>query len=274
MALRINGEPVEDARFAEAFARLGGFEPGLSSAREAELRRIAARRGAGQVLLGQMAAAAGFAVSTEEVSARRARLWGTSSATVRGEGVERGLAADLLIERYGEWLSRHVPRPSRAEVEHFYLRHRDRFRVPERVRAAHIVCNAELPQEEPAARARIEAAERELVAGAAFAGVAGRYSDCGAAPLGWVALGAMVPEFEQVLFTLPLGQRSGIFRTVFGFHIAVVQERRPAGFTPFEEVRPALARSLHEERRQRVVETAVEQALRAAAIEFLPEVQA
>lgn len=131
------------------------------------------------------------------------------------------------------------------EVEQYYLRHRSEFWLPERVQAAHILRHVEFPADEEAARSRIEQAEQELVRGAVFAKVAERFSDCGGRTiLGLVARGTMVPEFEEVVFALPDGGRSGIVRTVFGFHIATTSQRKPAGFESLAELRPVLARRM------------------------------
>lgn len=274
MAVIVNGELVGDQRFIEVFRQLGGFnlDPagGAGLQQAGPLRRLSEQRAVGLVLLRQMAREKGFSVSAEEVNARRSRLWGTSSASVCGVAVQQQLAEDLLVEKFCDWLTRHEPRPSRAEVEQFYLQHRAEFRRTERVNAAHIICNVELPEDEAAARTRIEQAQEELVQGAAFAGVAEKYSDCsGRAVLGWVERGTMVPEFEEVIFALPNGGRSGIFRTVFGFHIATVTQRKPDGYEPLDELRPVLARRILEERRSRVVEAVIQQALRAAIIEVV-----
>lgn len=275
MALVVNGEFVEDGRFIHAFRQLGGFEinPAVKGGQheEARLRQVAERRVVSQVLLCQMALKSGLSVTAEEVSARRTQQWGTSSASVCGVAVQRQLANEVLTEKFCQWLCRHEPRPSRVEIEHYYTQHRAEYLLPERVKAAHIVCNIEVPADKEGARARIEQAEQELVQGTVFAKVAGRYSECGGKfILGWVARGMMVPEFEKVVFTLPKGGRSGIFQTIFGFHIATVLERKAAGFQTLEELRPMLARHILEERRHRVIEAATEQAIRTASIEVAP----
>lgn len=44
--------------------------------------------------------------------------------------------------------------------------------------------------------------------------------------LGWATRGTMVPEFEEVVFTLNEGEVSEVFETPFGFHIIELIERR------------------------------------------------
>ncbi len=271
MALMVNGELVEDGRFIQAFRQLGGFE--LDAAREgaqqeeAQVRRIAERRVVSEVLLCQMARSAGLNVSDAELNHRRARQWGTSSASVCGPAVQRELGDGALLEKFCQWLTRHEPRPSRTEVGQYYLRHRHRFRIPECVRVAQIICNVDAPAQEEPARRRIQLAEEDLNRGTAFAKVAATYSDCGGKTiLGWVARGSMVPEFEQTVFALQPGGPSTIFRTVFGFHIVTVLERKAEGFESLEEIRPVLARRMHEERQQRVIDAAIERALRTAVL--------
>jgi peptidyl-prolyl cis-trans isomerase C len=59
-----------------------------------------------------------------------------------------------------------------------------------------------------------------------------------------------VPEFEQVVFSLRLGEISGVFRSTFGFHIAKLTERRKAGLTPLREVRERIEMQLWREKKQ------------------------
>ena len=51
----------------------------------------------------------------------------------------------------------------------------------------------------------------------------------------------MVPEFESAAFALKkAGDLSDIVPTQFGLHILQLQDRRPAGVQPFEEVKGTL----------------------------------
>jgi hypothetical protein len=67
--------------------------------------------------------------------------------------------------------------------------------------------------------------------GGSFAEVAERWSDCkgSGGDLGSFPGGRMVKEFEDVLRDLNLGDRSGIFVTPFGFHIAELRAKQAEG---------------------------------------------
>ena len=167
-------------------------------------------------------------------------------------------------------LTRHVPRPSRAEVQDFYHRHRPLYFLPEAVHAAHIVRNVNSEAEEMDAREALRQAEAELARGKAFAQVADRFSDCKGVggSVGWVVRGQMVPEFEEVVFALEVGRCSHLFRTVFGLHLATVLNKRPDGYRPFEDVRPEIAARLLAERREHVLQQAVAAMEGASEIRF------
>jgi parvulin-like peptidyl-prolyl isomerase len=47
----------------------------------------------------------------------------------------------------------------------------------------------------------------------------------------------MVEEFDTVVFAMKPGQRSPVFRTPFGFHVAEVRAREPEGVAPLADVR-------------------------------------
>jgi parvulin-like peptidyl-prolyl isomerase len=54
----------------------------------------------------------------------------------------------------------------------------------------------------------------------------------------------MVPQFEDAIRALEPGQRTGIFTTQFGFHIAELRARTPAVPASLEEVRADIERVL------------------------------
>jgi peptidyl-prolyl cis-trans isomerase D len=61
----------------------------------------------------------------------------------------------------------------------------------------------------------------------------------------------MVPEFDDVAFTLAPGAVSELVKTSFGFHIIKVADKKPAATRTLDEVRPAITEQLKTERVQR-----------------------
>lgn len=65
--------------------------------------------------------------------------------------------------------------------------------------------------------------------GADFATVAREHSSCPSSRdggnLGTFGRGQMVPEFDQVVFSAPVGVVQGPVRTQFGYHLVEVTER-------------------------------------------------
>ncbi len=175
--------------------------------------------------------------------------------------------AQLRVETLVARITSHAAPPRHKDIVEYYRRHREDFREPERVRAAHIVRNVDENNTEAAARAAIEHARDELTKGRPFAEVADELSDCpgkgGALDL--FPRGEMVPEFDDVVFALAVNEVSGIFRTEFGFHIATVLERHPAGISPLESVSDRIAALLLDEKKAKRLHQYVDN-LRARAV--------
>ena len=120
------------------------------------------------------------------------------------------------------------------------------------VRARHIFIatpqNA-TPAQIAAAHARAEHALQRVKSGETFALVAREMSDGPTAKqggdLGYFRRGLMLPAIEQAAFSLKPGEVSPIVKTSSGFHIVMVEDRRPIPPKPLadvkEEIRARLA---------------------------------
>lgn len=191
---------------------------------------------------------------------------GATRAGVDPVEARREVEARLRIDRLLERLFASAPRPKTKEVEAFYKQHRDHFRRPPQAHASHIVKNVTQASDEPAALEAIQKAQEALRAGRPFAEVADELSDCAGqgGMLGWFPRGQMVDEFDEVVFNLAPGQLSPVFRTEFGYHIAVLHDRKPGGLLPLDDVRPEIEEELMRARREEVV-TGFLESLRAKA---------
>jgi len=184
---------------------------------------------------------------------------------LRQEATRRGVTLEALIEQ----VSSKISAIRYKDVGEFYRKHKQSLRVPETIHAAHIVKNVDENTAEEQALQAIRAAEGELKAGADFAQVADRLSDCpgNGGDLGWFQPGQMVTEFDEAVFQLAAGQTSGIFRTMFGFHSARVMERRPAGVPGLMDVRAQIEEMLRKDKQQKALEQFVDALKARAAIE-------
>ncbi|TVP73085.1 MAG: peptidylprolyl isomerase [Rhodobacteraceae bacterium] len=90
--------------------------------------------------------------------------------------------------------------------------------------------------------------------GADFAELAREHSMDGAAQgggsLGWFGLGAMIPEFEEAVQALEVGDYMGPLETRFGWHLVLLNDTRMSSAPPLDEVREALEQNLQREAAQ------------------------
>jgi len=142
-----------------------------------------------------------------------------------------------------------------TELRAAYNASMDNFRMPDRVKAQHILIKTQgkSDAEKKAALAKAEDLLKQLKAGADFSKLAEKNSEDGSnAPkggdLGWFVRGQMVAEFDKAAFAMKPGELSGIVTTEFGYHIIKVNEKENARVKPFEEVKADLAAELKKQR--------------------------
>lgn len=224
----------------------------LRQATELALEQLLARQ-----LLYHEALAHGVVASAAAVEAEQERLIANFPtpeeffATLEKAGISatdyfRMLRQDLTVNLFSEQQLGEAPVPSAAELEQVWREQADNLRQPPRVHAAHLLVR------DPGGRS---AAARERCAGFAasadrenFSRLAREHSDCPSASaggdLGWFAPGTMAAEFEQLAFTLPVGDIGGPVATQFGWHLVMVLEREEGRVLTREEAEPRLQRLL------------------------------
>lgn len=125
-----------------------------------------------------------------------------------------------------------------------YAANPERYARGERISAAHILLRTDERSDAEAKGLAQEVHER-ILAGEDFAALAKQYSEDGSADnggdLGFFGAGKMAPPFEQAAFSLENpGDISELVKTRFGYHIIMLNERKPAERIPFDEVRPQI----------------------------------
>lgn len=121
--------------------------------------------------------------------------------------------------------------PSGFHVIHMVGRRGVKRTMIDQTRARHILITPNALVSDEEARIRLETLRDRIEGGADFGVLAKANSDDKASAvdggrLGWISPGEMVPEFEQVMDSLEIGQVSEPFRSQFGWHIVEVLDRR------------------------------------------------
>jgi parvulin-like peptidyl-prolyl isomerase len=202
-------------------------------------------------LIRQAAEEQGVAVSSEEIDRRIEEYFGyegeqptpvpsppteaiTGTAEMTPTVAPTPMTSERFDELYSEYLTGLQETIGMSEAEYRemvkaeLLREKMEAPITEQVpttelqiRARHILVDS---------RAEGEVVLKNLEEGEDFATLAEELSkDPGSAELGgdlgWFARGQMVPEFEEVAFSLEPGEFSAVVETPFGFHIILVEER-------------------------------------------------
>lgn len=142
------------------------------------------------------------------------------------------------------------------EAKKHYNDNKDKFDVPEQIRASHILIIPEAggdPNEAKAkARTKIEGLFKQIKEGADLAELAKAHSDCPSAPRGgdlnFFPRGKTTPAFEKAAFELQVGQISDIVETDYGFHIIKVTDRKEPATLSFAEAKDKVMELLTEEK--------------------------
>ena len=117
---------------------------------------------------------------------------------------------------------------------------------------------------------KIKRIEEELKNGADFAELAKTESEGPSGPqggdLGEFTRGQMVSSFEEIAFSLPEGNISGIVETQFGYHIIKMHKRFPESSVPFEDVKESINSYLMQEKSQTNLTDYIENLKSAAKI--------
>lgn len=117
--------------------------------------------------------------------------------------------------------------------------------------ARHILIKTSETVSDAEARQRLEQIAERVQRGADFAEQAKRYSNDGSAPkggdLGWLSPGDTVPEFEQAMNTLKVGEIGAPVQSPFGWHLIQVLERKSEDVS--NEMKRGQARSALRERK-------------------------
>ena len=249
------------------------------------LKDRAEEQAVGTALLFEEAEQLGISVSDDEVEASVKRMaaeaggpdklrailkkQGSDLHALRGE-IRRGRRVDKLVAQ----VTASAPAPTESECRAFFDAHRAEFGKEAQVRAQHILVSPadKSPEAREKALAKIKAIRERIEAGSDFSEEAAAHSDCpsgkqSAGSLGWFSRGQMVPEFDNAVFSLPVGGLSDIVETQFGYHVILKNDEQPATVPDFAEARERVADLLLHDRRGKLLSDHVAALRKTAKIE-------
>jgi peptidyl-prolyl cis-trans isomerase C len=151
-----------------------------------------------------------------------------------------------------------------TEVRDFYEEHKETFKLGEEVNAKHILVDT---QEEA------EDILKKILKDEDFDELAKNFSKdhttaVKGGDLGFFGRGRMVPEFENIAFSLKPGEVSDPVKTQFGYHIIKVIEKKEGKQREFEEVKPIVERRLKVEKQKDIFENYMSNLKASAATEI------
>jgi len=240
-------------------------EKALTEARMSVLNRMI-----DNLLMEQQARKAGVVIRDEEVAGtikdlleRRKISQDDLVKALEGEGTtleayKKGVLDQLKRVRLVQREIKSKVAVSDEEIGEYYRKHREDYEGKDSVRIKQILLP--LPKEvDPAAKAQLRAdaaaIHKRLLAGEPFDLLSARYSQGPAAAaggdIGYIEKGVILHEVEEVAFSLPVNQISGVIESPIGFHIIQVIDRRGGGIKAIESVREEIREKIDQEKMEK-----------------------
>ena len=152
---------------------------------------------------------------------------------------------------------------TQAEIDKYYNEHKSEY-TNAQVKASHIIIKTqnddgtEMSQDKvDSAKKQIDEIYAKIKAGEDFAKLAKQYSqdaskDAGG-DLGFFSKGQMVKEFEEVAFSMKVGEVSEPFKTKYGYHVVKLTDKKEDTTDP-KQVKEFLKGTLQQEKFNKYVE--------------------
>lgn len=195
-------------------------------------------------------------------------------ASRQGFGVSRDIESrleqykkDLVADRFVQEVIKRRAVVSEQEVRAYYDARSDEYTREYRV--SHILTNT--PEEAEKVK--------EMLQERSFSWVARRYSidkHTGiGGDLGFLSKGNMIPEFEQVVFHMQVGEVSDIIESDFGYHIIKLTDVRDArDKLDYEDAAPEISRMLLLQKRNATYDSLITALVSSAQVEIIdPELK-
>ena len=183
-----------------------------------------------------------------------------------------------LVQAYFDKLGLTKPDIPEEEIRKLYEEQKKGFRIPEKVKYSQVYL--EVPKDAtPEQKEKIAGYAREarqlLLGGEGFDEVVKQLSEkhrdvkISGGERGYISKGTLPVKVEEVAFSAVPWKISDVIESKFGFHVIMISDKKPAGYTPYEKVRDFLARYLQNESVRAKVAEHIKQLRGKARIEVL-----
>lgn len=285
---RVNGEDISKAQLEEAFnaaIQASGVNPADLTA---DQKLSGYRQILDELIMDKLVAkaASGIEVSDDEVSAEIDKLKKqfpseeafNEQLAQAGQSPEKLQTALRTMLQQQRWMQSQIQDKdvvADGDAQKFYDSNKEEFENPETVKASHILFMVEedatpetVKEKEDAAKAALARAKK----GEDFSALAKELSEEPGAKetggdLGFFSKDRMVPEFAEAAFTQKTGEVGGPVRTQFGWHVIKVEDKKPAGTTPFDEVKDQISAFLKSSKQREAVQSVLKGLKDSAQIE-------
>jgi peptidyl-prolyl cis-trans isomerase SurA len=177
---------------------------------------------------------------------------------------ERGMSLEKFRKQFRDNLiidalvHQNVPEPiiSPHRIEAYYKDHRADYKIEEQVKTRMIVLNQSAADEPGTARKRAEEILAEIKGGATFDEMAKIYSDSSprarSATSEWLELGKLAEAIREPVSHLKTNECSGVIEAKSACFLVLLEDKRPAHYTPLNEVRVEIETSLKAQEKGRL----------------------
>ena len=253
----INDQEISKAEFFAAFEKSLQQDQPLTGIEREELQRSFLVQLIDRELIHEEARRLNIEVTEAEIDAAlqayRRDYTGASFETMlqeRGitlQGWREELRESLIMEKLLEETVYSRVNVIDEEVAAYYKANRKEFDRPAQVRARQILVATEAEGQKVLGLLR---------QGSSFAEVAAEYSLSPDAKeggdLGFFARGEMPPEFDEVVFDLPVNRLSDLVKSEYGYHIFLVEEKRKATRLKRKDVADEIRAILESQKKEEV----------------------
>ncbi len=184
--------------------------------------------------------------SSDEEFTKQLKRQGITMDQFRKQQQERTLIRAMVIKEVSSKCA-----VSPKEVHVYYKKNQDDFMEKEKFHVSQIWIKDD-PQEPGEAEAVAKEVLEKLNGGESFEKLAKKYS-CGpyakkGGDWGFISSGHWNSKLEGAAFALETGKHSGIVRTELGYHIVMLQEKKPASLVPLNVVYTDIENRLFQEK--------------------------